>query len=239
MWWGGIMAVIGVTGQGLVTLHHDFFVNIKKGQIGLTVQDRVHQRMAMVFFLGAAIHTYTTLWYAYYHNHNHAVVNHPTLTDVPSAPTTTITTTQTTPLFSTTSVRIKTICVLLSIVSWPIAEVYHPSRLQEQTQHGNKRLVNVIGVTQYIAVAAYIIFFGSYSLDVWNLWKATTGITQRGNYAIAGRTAVRTTTTGSCSGTDKEPLIAVNTTMALMTTKKRTFFLNDHCHKPHDNSKTE
>jgi hypothetical protein len=38
----------------------------------------------------------------------------------------------------------------------------------------NKRLVNVIGLAQYLAVGAYIVFFGSYSLDLWRTRRLET-----------------------------------------------------------------
>ncbi len=44
---------------------------------------------------------------------------------------------------------------------------YHPSRVQSDKH--NKRIVNVIGLTQYLAVGAYIVFFGSYSMDLWRM----------------------------------------------------------------------
>jgi len=141
-WWGGILAMLGVVGQGVVTLHPDFLQNIK--QKIMTPQDKLHQQLALVFFVGAAMHTYSTSWYSYYyHQKDQALL-----------------------MFSNNSRRIKMICVLVSILSWPIAEYFHPTRYYSAS---NKRVVNVIGLAQYLAVGSYIVFFGSYSIDLYNL----------------------------------------------------------------------
>ena len=58
--------------------------------------------------------------------------------------------------------RAKFTCLVVSLVAWPIAEVLHPAA----TRNIEKRAVAVGGVAQYVAVDAYILFFGSYSLDL-------------------------------------------------------------------------
>ncbi|KAG7359267.1 Frag1/DRAM/Sfk1 family protein [Nitzschia inconspicua] len=173
-WIGGIMAVVGVTGQGIITLHPDFLQNIKPGGIGMTQQDRLHQQLALVFFVGAALHTYSTCWFAY----RGIPSNEKMESDLSNASPTSgspISLPAKQPLFSTTSRHLKTACVAVSLLAAPIAEMYHPTRLKNDTgENGiapvnNKRIVNVIGLTQYVAVGAYIVFFGSYSLDLFQL----------------------------------------------------------------------
>jgi Frag1/DRAM/Sfk1 family len=177
-WIGGILAVVGVIGQGLVTLHPDFLKNVKAGGIGMTQQDVLHQQLALVFFVGAALHTYVTCWYAYRGDSTSNDESSSALsaaTTNGSRPITTTTTTQMrpSPLFSTTSRRLKMASVLVSLLAAPISEMYHPTRLVDDNGDtapvSNKRIVNVIGLTQYLAVGAYIIFFGSYSLDLFRL----------------------------------------------------------------------
>jgi hypothetical protein len=166
-WIGGILAVVGVIGQGLITLHQDFLENIQPGGIGMTQQDIWHQQLASVFFLGAAIHSYATCFYAYRSNPSTKL-------------TTTTTTSSSTPatdngpshrIFSTISCRIKIICVVLSLLAAPIAETYHPTRLVDTNADDtvSERIFNVIGLTQYVAVGAYTVFFGSYTLDLYTL----------------------------------------------------------------------
>jgi hypothetical protein len=47
-------------------------------------------------------------------------------------------------------------------VAWPVAEALHPAA----TGNIEERDVAVGGVAQYVTVGAYILFFGSYSLDL-------------------------------------------------------------------------
>jgi hypothetical protein len=182
---GGVLAVVGVMGQGMVTLQLEFLQNIKGTSrrpsdggdpllpppVGMTPQDILHQRLALVFFLGAALHTYSTCWYAH-RGDGRVVVAEPSKTDASQRYSRRV--------FSTSSRRIKTACVVISLLAAPIAEWYHPTR-QLQMQRGphnepmdNKRLVNVIGLAQYLAVGAYIVFFGSYSLDLWRIRRLET-----------------------------------------------------------------
>lgn len=167
---GGILAVVGVMGQGLITLHADFLQNIKAGGVGMTPQDIVHQQLALVFFVGAALHTYTTCWYAYRGDGKAGdnIVTNGYAAWIRNKET---------PLFSTTSRRVKTVCVVVSFLAAPIAEMYHPTRTIPDYHDlsaspyisDNKRMVNVVGLTQYLAVGAYIVFFGSYSIDLYQL----------------------------------------------------------------------
>jgi hypothetical protein len=136
---GGYMAVLGVIGQGIVTLEEDFLIHIKMGK-GISQQSILHQQLAGVFFLGAAMHCYTTIFYCYLSNNNN---NNNAI------------------LYDKWSIRVKLMCGILSFVAWPIAATLHPAR----TGTLNKQQFNIAGLAQYIAVASYILFFGSYSLD--------------------------------------------------------------------------
>ncbi|KAG7355230.1 Frag1/DRAM/Sfk1 family protein [Nitzschia inconspicua] len=174
-WIGGIMAVVGVTGQGVITLHPDFLQNIKPGGIGMTQQDRLHQQLALVFFVGAALHTYSTCWFAYRGIPRNEKMESDLFSNASPTTGSQISLPATQQLFSTTSRHLKTACVAVSLLAAPIAEMYHPTRLANDTGEdgiapvNNKRIVNVIGLTQYVAVGAYIVFFGSYSLDLFQL----------------------------------------------------------------------
>jgi septum formation inhibitor MinC len=56
-----------------------------------------------------------------------------------------------------------------SLISWPLAELLHPTN---NTRHIlSKRKFAVGGLAQYITVGSYILFFGSYALDFFNLTK--------------------------------------------------------------------
>ncbi|KAL3915301.1 MAG: hypothetical protein SGILL_005718 [Bacillariaceae sp.] len=167
---GGFLAVVGVIGQGVITLHLDFLRNIKSVDgvtpaVGMTPQDMWHQQLALVFFVGAAVHTYATTWFSF---HGEGRIPPAGAQGGSSGASPQQPTTPQERLFSTNSRLVKTICVIVSLLSAPIAEMYHPTRQigNESGPLGNKRMVNVIGLTQYLAVGAYIIFFGSYSLDL-------------------------------------------------------------------------
>ena len=138
---GGYAACIGVLGQGLVTLEEDFVERIEAGQ-QLTWQGVAHQLLAAVFFLGAAAHCYTTIYLCCVSGSKRG-------------------------LYSMSGNIAKFICVAVSFVSLPVAEALHPV----STRNFSNRQVAVGGVAQYIAVGSYILFFGSYTLDL--LWQRT------------------------------------------------------------------
>lgn len=139
---GGQLAAVGVVGQGVITLEENLIENLHNG-LPISPQSILHQQLAAIFFLGAAIHCYSTLYYAM---------------------ATSRRTSQKSCCFSLWSVRIKTLCVLTSFAALPIAEALHPAR----TSSMDKRNLNIAGLAQYVAVASYILFFGSYSLDFYN-----------------------------------------------------------------------
>jgi hypothetical protein len=183
---GGYLAVVGVIGQGLVTLEEDILLHLKMG-LGISRQSILHQQLAGIFFLGAAMHCYTTAYYIgstwwasgkgkrtltrTTNNRNQA-------TDTKERQTAPTSTQEQDSLYSSSlpspssssgvrccygnwSIRLKLVCVATSILAWPIAEVLHPAR----TTSLDKRNFNIAGKAQYIAVASYILFFGSYTLD--------------------------------------------------------------------------
>jgi hypothetical protein len=87
-------------------------------------------------------------------------------------------------------------------LSWPIAELYHPLR------RDTKRIINIIGITQYIAVGSYILFFGSYTIDLFNiktrdqqLQRAKKEDNRRSSRAIKTTTTTLTTATSTTSTT--------------------------------------
>ncbi len=169
---GGYLAAAGVAGQGLVTLEEDFLVRIKMG-LGLSHQSVLHQQLAGIFFLGAATHCYVTTYYiisttllksstpekkestdsTHQHPQQHQR-NYNQNDSVKAYPSTLC-------CYGSWSIRLKLLCVITSLLSWPIAEGLHPAR----TASLDKRNLNIAGLAQYIAVASYIIFFGSYTLD--------------------------------------------------------------------------
>jgi hypothetical protein len=102
----------------------------------MSAQSMGHQLMAACFFLGAAIHCYATCY----------------VCSVGGGVT----------LYSTLGKRAKFACLVVSLVAWPIAEALHPAA----TGSVEQRDVAVGGVAQYATVGAYILFFGSYSLDL-------------------------------------------------------------------------
>ena len=148
---GGYFAPFGVVGQGLLTLEKNLLENLKQGK-KLQSQSVMHQRLAGLFFLGAAAHCYATAFY---------IVSTSRSKTKPSTGSR-----HTTCIYGPWSVRLKLCCAILSLLSFPIAHVLHPAR----TASVNKRYLAIAGLTQYIAVASYIIFFGSYSLDFWSVY---------------------------------------------------------------------
>ena len=131
---GSYMAVFGVIGQGVVTLEENMLANLKQGQ-KMARQSILHQFLALVFFSGAAMHCYTTMYMCFIGSNA----------------------TQ----YSKASVRIKLVCVIISLVSWPIAEALHPTNATNLSKRG----FAVGGLAQYVTVLSYILFFGSYSID--------------------------------------------------------------------------
>jgi hypothetical protein len=176
---GGYLAVVGVIGQGLVTLEEDILVHLKSG-LGTSRQSILHQQLAGIFFLGAAVHCYTTAYYigstwwvggaASSDNKQGGNRNQATEAVERQNEQTSTTEDQASLNSSSTvvcccygewSVRLKLLCVATSFLSWPIAEGLHPAR----TTSLDKRTFNIAGMAQYIAVVSYILFFGSYTLD--------------------------------------------------------------------------
>jgi hypothetical protein len=133
---GAYLAVIGVIGQGIVTLERDFFERVQRGE-KMSGQSICHQLIAACFFLGAAIHCYATCYICFMGGGGVA-------------------------LYSALGKRAKFTCLVVSLVAWPIAEALHPAA----TRSIENRAVAVGGVAQYVTVGAYILFFGSYSLDL-------------------------------------------------------------------------
>ena len=156
---GSYMAVIGVIGQGLVTLEEDFLTNIKSQPMGR--QSINHQILALIFFSGAAMHCYATIYVCLIGRKRTQREQYSTNSESSS----TAATIQN--YYSETSVLIKVICAFTSLISWPIAERLHPLNV-ERGQMNNKRGFAVGGLAQYITVISYIVFFGSYSLDFYN-----------------------------------------------------------------------
>ena len=148
---GGYFAPFGVAGQGLLTLEANLLENLKQGK-KLQSQSVMHQRLAGLFFLGAAAHCYATAYY---------IVSTSRSKTKPSSESQ-----STTCIFGPWSVRLKLSCAILSLLSFPIAHLLHPAT----TASANKRYLAIAGLTQYITVTSYIIFFGSYSLDFWNVY---------------------------------------------------------------------
>lgn len=182
---GAYLAVMGVAGQGVVTLEENILDRLKLGY-GLSRQSIIHQQLAGIFFLGAATHCYATAYYIWSTAFSKAAkYNDPKLTSQETnfetaGPISTkekdkkekiavveSSTTRPPPAscggccYGPWSVRIKLLCVVTSLLSWPLAEGLHPTR----TSQVDKRNLNIAGLAQYIAVASYTIFFGSYTLD--------------------------------------------------------------------------
>lgn len=142
---GAYLAVVGLAGQGIVTLQADLWDKILRnrqdsgsgGRFTLEPQSIWHQQLAAVFFLGAALHCYTTVYYCLAASASSLQYKSPT------------------------SRRLKYVAACLSIVSYPLAVVMHPAR----TQSADAVNWNVGGLAQYITVGSYIVFFGSYALD--------------------------------------------------------------------------
>ena len=151
---GGYLAVVGVIGQGIVTLEENFLLHIKEGR-GMSFQSILHQQLAGVFFLGAAMHCYATAYYilsttrSWRNSFGRIKLQNIIASEGVSC------------CYRVWSVRLKLLCVITSFLAVPIAEGMHPTR----THRLEKRNLNIAGMAQYIAVASYIIFFGSYSLD--------------------------------------------------------------------------
>jgi hypothetical protein len=136
---GGFLFSIGCFGQGIVTLDDDFMFRVQSKQ-PLSYQSLLHQWFAMSFFLGAAIHCYSTIFMCF----GPKSAEH---------------------IYSTNSFLLKLCFIAPSFFAWPLAEALHPINDQVYT---TQRRVNVGGVAQYITVSSYILFFGSYSLDFLN-----------------------------------------------------------------------
>jgi hypothetical protein len=133
---GSYMAVLGVIGQGVVTLEENMLANIKQGK-DMAQQSSIHQILALVFFTGSAMHCYLTMYMCYCGN---------------------------TPTYSKNSVRIKLACVLTSFVSWPIAEALHPTNASHLSKRGFAvgGLAQYITVISYILFfGSYSIDFSS------------------------------------------------------------------------------
>jgi hypothetical protein len=147
---GGYLAPFGVAGQGLLTMEEDLLEHLRLGR-KLQSQSVMHQRLAGLFFLGAAAHCYATAFYI--------------VSTTRWLRRTTSGSQSETCVFGPWSVRLKLFCALMSFLSFPIAYGLHPGR----TSSVNKRHLNIAGLTQYIVVVSYIVFFGSYSLDFWRI----------------------------------------------------------------------
>ena len=106
---GSYLAVVGVVGQGLITLEENFLANRKEGLM-VTHQSVTHQLLALVFFGGAAVHCYTTLFLCFFGS--------------PSIKT----------MYSRSSIRFKLVCSLTSLISWPIAEALRPTNTASLTK---------------------------------------------------------------------------------------------------------
>jgi len=138
---GGYIAAIGVIGQGIWTLEEDLLLKIRVEGFQQSLQTLLHQHLAAGFFLGAALHCYATIYYCLRETFRSNATSRC--------------------LFHRSSVHLKTLCVILSFLSFPIAEFFHPAR----THSLNRRAFSVAGLAQYLTVGSYIFFFGSYALD--------------------------------------------------------------------------
>ena len=136
---GGVLSSIGCLGQGIVTLDEDFMFRVRTKQ-PMSNQSLLHQWFAMTFFLGAAIHCYSTIFMCF----GPKSAEH---------------------VYSNNSFLLKLFCIAPSFFAWPLAEALHPINDQVYT---TQRRVNVGGIAQYITVTSYILFYGSYSLDFFN-----------------------------------------------------------------------
>lgn len=147
---GGIFAAIGAAGQGLVTMEEDFFANVSSGR-GPSPQSVLHQLLALVFFMGAACHCYATVYMCLRSGGGGGVDD----SSIRS------------PLRA--SKAIKLLCAGTTFISWPIAEALHPL----VSRDARARPMDIGGIAQYVTVGAYILFFGSYSLDLLRIRKSS------------------------------------------------------------------
>ena len=161
-----VAALLGLVGQGVVTLQQDLLVILLQQPqpstaasetITLSAQSIWHQQLAALFFVGAALHCYTTVYYIW------ASSSSTTTTNMPNSPLQQLSP-STCCCYGVTSRRIKFKTACLSLVSWPLAEALHPAR-SSTISSGTTVNWNVAGLAQYISVASYILFFGSYSVD--------------------------------------------------------------------------
>lgn len=134
---GGYLAALGAAGQGIVTLDHDFMERLGRGH-GMSQRSILHQAIAGFFFIGAAVHCYATCYICIFGKGKESSA-----------------------LYSSAGTTMKVACVVVSMIAYPIAEALHPLSSGSPSQHG----MAVGGVAQYATVGAYILFFGSYSLD--------------------------------------------------------------------------
>mmetsp|Transcript_9656 Transcript_9656/g.28917 ORF Transcript_9656/g.28917 Transcript_9656/m.28917 type:complete len:257 (-) Transcript_9656:62-832(-) len=134
---GGYLAAVGVIGQGIVTLDEDFLERLGQGHI-MSQQSTLHQGIAGLFFVGAAVHCYATCYICLLGGDEEAAT-----------------------LYSFGGNVMKFACLLVSMVAYPVAEAMHPASSGNPSLHN----MNVGGLAQYATVGSYILFFGSYALD--------------------------------------------------------------------------
>ena len=141
---GGWAACIGVTGQGLITLEAGIVQKLQAdGPPQLSQQSIVHQLIAAVFFAGAAAHCYA---FTYAVNKSR-----------PSS--------QLRSFVGPTGQLLKLGICLCTFVASPLAQMLHPAA---QASSGSRLGAgfDVAGLAQYVTVGLYILYFGTYTIDL-------------------------------------------------------------------------
>jgi hypothetical protein len=100
----------------------------------------LHQSIAGIFFLGAAVHCYATV-YMYF--------------KCEAADTQCM----------RQSKWLKAAVVVCSLMASPVATAMHPAA----TGSSHKRGFAIAGIAQYLTVGSYILFFGTYSVDFFSI----------------------------------------------------------------------
>uniref|UniRef100_A0A7S3KWM6 CWH43-like N-terminal domain-containing protein n=1 Tax=Amphora coffeiformis TaxID=265554 RepID=A0A7S3KWM6_9STRA len=185
---GAYLAVVGLGGQGVITLEHDIWTKLVKQlqqrleessettaitTISLSSQSMRHQQFAAVFFLGAALHCYMTVYFTLASSSS-ASSTKVRRSPSSSSPSVAKTSGNASCCYGAASRRIKLVCACLSVVSWPLAQAWHPAHQHTGNTSSTTATTttammlttwNIAGLAQYIAVGSYILFFGSYAMD--------------------------------------------------------------------------
>ncbi|CAE7567246.1 unnamed protein product [Symbiodinium sp. CCMP2592] len=143
-WLGGCLASFGAASQGLVTLEQGILEKIASASSELSVQSKLHQAFALFFFMGCMLHCCTMTYAAFYCR---------------------------SPAFSQLVGQtrwLKAVASATTFVAAPLAEALHPAR-----DAGAKHQFDIAGLAQYLSVGMYIVFFGLYSLDFYQLRQAS------------------------------------------------------------------